>query len=296
MPIEEADDLVELVEVRPRRRLVGPRVDPVADDRVRRCRAAGLHPERRIDVGVVPAADVEDRNADGVVVRRQRALAPIRPVGLVTEPREEPGRGRLESRPPVVPPGPPSERCVRRHRVHRDLADRVFAELADGHAPTAVMDVVEIAVVGRHDRHDRLEGGWPEHRDLDRGEAAVGDAPHADVPVAPRLGRKPGDGLDAVVGLVGAVFIDRDPARRSGAADVEAAQRIPARCEPRPACLVGCGAPMVLAVRDHLEDRRDGVIGGRPPEVGRQLDAVAHRQAHVARDDHVEPWLARGPG
>ena len=76
--IEEARDLVELVEVRARVGVVRPAVDPVADKRPRRRRAARLHPERRVDVGVAPAADVEDGRLDGVVVGGQRARSPVR--------------------------------------------------------------------------------------------------------------------------------------------------------------------------------------------------------------------------
>ncbi len=62
--IEEARDLVQLVEMGTGRCRVWPRMDPVPDQRVRWRRAAGLHPEYRIDVTVVPAADIEDRGLD----------------------------------------------------------------------------------------------------------------------------------------------------------------------------------------------------------------------------------------
>ena len=50
--VEEAHQLMEVVEVRSRRGHVRQVVDPVADDRPRRSAARSLHPERRVDVRV----------------------------------------------------------------------------------------------------------------------------------------------------------------------------------------------------------------------------------------------------
>ena len=105
MTVEEARDLVELVEIRARLRVVRPGVVPWPDDGVRRRRAALLHPERGIDVRVVPAADVEDRRLDRVVVGGERPLPPVRPVDLVPQPGEQPRWGRLQPRQPDVTVG-----------------------------------------------------------------------------------------------------------------------------------------------------------------------------------------------
>ncbi len=213
MPIEEPGDLVQLIEIRPGRRRVGPRVHPVSDQRVRGRRAEGLHPESRVDVRIMPPADVEDRRLDRVVGRSEGALSPVRSVDLVPQPGEQPRRRRVEPGTPLVAPGRAAVRRIRGHRIHRDLADRVLRQLADGHAPAAVMDVVEIAVVGRHDRHDRAQVGRPERRDLDRREPAIRDAPHPDRAAAPRLGRQPFHRVEPVPRLVGGVFVERDTGR-----------------------------------------------------------------------------------
>ena len=113
-------------------------------------RAGGLHPERRIDVRVHPAADVEDRRLDRVVVGRQRTGTPVRPVVLLAEPFDQPRRRRLEPGEPFRAPGVAAERRIGWHRVHRDLADRVLAELAHRHAAADVVDVAQVAVVGAH--------------------------------------------------------------------------------------------------------------------------------------------------
>ena len=58
--------------------------------------------------------------------------------------------------------------------------------------------------------------------DLQRGEAAVRDAHHVDVAVAPRLRREPLDGVDAVGLLLEHVLVGVDALGRAGAADVDA--------------------------------------------------------------------------
>ena len=119
---------------------------------------------------------------------------------------------------------------------------------------------------------------WPESRDLNRRESPVRDPPHPDVPVAPRLGCQPLDCVVAVTGLVGGVFIQRNAVGPSRPAHIQAAQGIAVSREVSAALLIGVRTPIVLAIRDHLEDRRAAsvlVCIGRHPEVRRQFDAVA---------------------
>ena len=243
--VEEADQLVEVVEVRSRRRHIGEVVDPVADDRSRRGGAGGLHPERRVHVRIHPAADVEDRRLDRVVVGRKRPGSPVRPVVLLAEPLDQPGRRGVEPGEPFVTPRLAPECRVGRHRVHPELADRVLAELARGHAATDVVDVAQVAVVGAHDRDDRPEVRRPELRDLDRGEGAVADPPHPDRAVAPRLGRQPLDRVVPVERLGLGVLVEAPPrptspshARRPGRTRSRVAR---GRCHaPRRRCVASC--------------------------------------------------------
>ena len=267
----------------------------VADDRPARGRAAGLHPQRGVHVGIHPAADVQDGRLDGVVVRGQRARSPVRAVVLLAEPLDEPRRRRLEAgEPPLAPVGTP-ERRVRRHRVHRHLADRVLAQLADRDAAADVVDVGPVAVVRALDRDDRAQVRRPELGDLDRGERPVADAPHPDGAGAPRLGRQPLDGVVAVERLGLGVLVERDAARRPGPADVDPAQGIATFGEVRATRDVRVPAPVVLAVRDHLEDRRHAVTGGHDgqPQVRRQLHAVARRDPRVPDGLDLVSWLVR---
>ena len=192
------------------------------------------------------------------------------------------------------------ERRIGWHRVHPDLADRVLAELAHRHAAADVVDVAQVAVVGAHDRDDRPQVRRPELRDLDRGERAVADAPHPDRAVAPRLGGQPLHGVVAVERLGLGVLVERDPARRTGPANVDPAQGVAAPGEIGPARDIRVAPPVVLAVRDHLEDRREAFGGCGPghrtrqPQVRRQLDAVARRDPGVPDGLDLVARFARG--
>ena len=215
--VEEPDQLVEPVQVRARVGVVRERVDPVADERPDRgafrqrswIRNAGVH------VGVGPAGDLEHRALERVVVRGERPAPPVRAVRLLADPGHEPRRRALEPRAPLLAPALAAERRVRRHRVHAQLADRVLALLAGRHAAAADVDVVAVAVVRRVHRQDRPQVRRPELRDLDRREAAVADAPHADVAVAPRLRRQPLDRVVPVERLGLGVLVERRRPARS---------------------------------------------------------------------------------
>ena len=294
--VEEPDELAQPVDVRARVRVVRERVDPVADDGPPlRVDASLLDPECRVDVRVAPAGHLEHGALERLVLRGQRAPAPVGTVGLLADPREQPRRRRLEPRPPLVAPPVATEGRPRRQGVHPELADRVLALLARSDAAAAEVDVVAIAVVGRVHRQDRPEMGRPEPGDLDRGEPAVADAPHPDVAVAPRLGRQPLDGVVPVARLVLGVLVEGDAGRAARAPDVEAAEREPAGGQPLAERRVPVQAPAVLPVRDHLEDGGEPLVRGsgprrRPPQVGRQLQPVAHGDPDVP----VDLGLVRG--
>ncbi len=297
--VQESDQLMEVVDVRSGWRVARPAVDPVADERPGRGGAQRLHPERRVHVAVHPAADRVDRDLDRVVVRSEGALPPVRPVGLVAQPLEQPRRGRLQAGAPLVQPALATERRVRGHRVHRHLADRVLRQLADRHAAAPVVDVVHVPVVRAHARHDRPQVRRPQLRDLDGRERAVADAPHRHRARRPRLDRGPLDRVVPVARLVLGVLVEGDAARRSGAADIHPAIGVAARRQPLPAAGVRVAAPVVLAVRDHLDDDREPLVGrvgrrDRAPQVGRQLHPVPCRDPDIPRHLGLESWRARG--
>ncbi len=301
--VEEPDELVQPVHPRARVRLVGQEVDPVADQRPARGIDAALeHPQGRIDVAVHPAADQERRHGQAGPVRGERALPPERPVVLLAAPFEQPDRGLLQPLAPLRLPGLAAVEGPGRQGVRADHADRVLAQLAGGGAAADVVDIVGVAVVGGIDRHDRPQVRRPEQRHLDRGEAPPADPPHPDVAVRPGLGGQPLDRVVAVVRLVRRVLAPGDSRAAAGAPDVEPAEGVTAGCQPLPEGLVVGPAPVVLAVGDHLEDRRKpnpGRGGDREPQVGRQLEPVADGDPDVPPDlDRVDsarmPAASRG--
>ena len=180
---------------------------------------------------------------------------------LLAEPLEEPDRRPVEPLAPLVEPALAAERRPGRQRVHPDHAHRVLAELADRHAAADVVDVVGVAVVRGVHRDDRPEVRRSELRDLDRGEPAVRDPPHPDVPVRPGLAGEPLDRLGPVLRLARGVLVEGDAGTAAGAPDVEPAEGVAAGGEPPAAALVAGPAPVVLAVRDQLEDRREPLVG-----------------------------------
>ena len=199
---------------------------------------------------------------------------------LLAEPLEEPRRRRLEPGEPFVAPAVAPERRIGRHRVHRDLADRVLAELADRHAAADVVDVAQVAVVGAHDRDDRAQVRRPELRDLDRGERAVADAPHPDRAVAPRLGGEPLDGVVPVERLGLGVLVERDAARRAGPADVDPAQGVAAprrgTCRARrPRCAASCPCRTGSSRGSPGSGRR---VRTRPPDAAATGSPTARRR------------------
>ncbi len=135
---------------------------------------------------------------------------------------------------------------------------------------------------------------------------------------APGLRSQPFDGVVPVARLGLAVLVERDPARRARPADVDPAQRVATLGEVRAPGGVRVAPPVVLAVRDHLEDGREPAfrlvrVRDRQPQVGGQLDAVAGRdrapptwsRRHGAagspagwrrpgRQDRQDPWDREG--
>ncbi len=297
--VEEAHEFPEPIHGRARVGGIGELVDPVPDDRAPRCvHAPLLHPQDGVDVAVHPAPDVEDGRRDPPVVGRERAAPPVRPVPLLARPLEEPDRRRVQ---PFPPGGLPARARVprpRRQRVHRHLAHRVLRQLADRRAATDVVDVVRVAVVGGVHRHDRAQVGRAERRDLDGGEAAVRDPPHPDVAIAPRLRGEPFHGVVAVNGFGLGVFVEGHASRAARSPDVEAAKGEAALGQIGAAGDVRGVPPVVLPVRDHLEDGGEPLLGrtgarDREEEVGRQLDPVAGADPDVVADLHLMHGRAR---
>ena len=129
-------------------------------------------------------------------------------------------------------------------------------------AAAAVVDVVRVAVVRRAEGHDRAEARRPPGGDLEGVEAAPGDAPHAELPVAPGLLGDPGEDLDGVVLLLLRVFVGDDAVAVPRAPHVHPDGRVAEAGEVGLALGVANGRSVGLAVREVLEDRRHRVVLG----------------------------------
>ncbi len=158
------------------------------------------------------------------------------------------------------------------------------------------MDVVGIAVVRRHQRHDRLEARRPKRRQLERVEAAPGDPPHAEVAVAPRLLAEPGHHLEAVGVLLLRVLVRDQAVGLARAAHVHPDRRVPESGHVRLPPRVAHRRAVHLAVGEELEDRGDGIRLGvlRQPDAGGEPAAVGERQPGVL--DLPDRARKLGPG
>ena len=293
--LAEVDAVAAAVVVDP----VRPRTDHelLAVARIGR-RALALHVlevERRAgEVHVPPARDVE---------RGRRDLRPVVVGALLPEVVE---RGVLHQL------GPPRARRAGAlgQRGQRQRLEVVLLLAEDGHEladlpraqphadepfahaqqeGAAVDGLVAPEVPGRRDdRRDRLEMRRPARGGEPRRLADVGTAGHADVAVAPVLGRDPLDRVVAVVVLV--------EVREELAVGVEAAAHVlhgddvAALRELLVEVLAGALSDLVVG-RAHEHDRQ-GALDIGADEVERELHSVAHGHAQVVLHARLagHPW------
>jgi hypothetical protein len=183
-----------------------------------------------------------------------------------------------------------------RHQPH-DTA--VIAELV--HVEMAAVDEDRLEVGRRLGGAHHLHGG------------EIGNADHSDIAVAPGLLRHPLDQVVDVLALAVAaeiVVADELAVRAAGAAHVrdhvgiaacdhgadiagfDAA--VPQRARPRLRRQRQRERLQFLAVGAEREQRRHLARCRRPVDVGREVDAVAHRDAHILLDRHRRRCGLRG--
>ena len=270
------------------RSMCGPGIDvagdmwlhgPISTRRGQRHRLVSAERDVRVPVG--PAGDDHRRALDPLVARPERAVPPVRPVGLLLEPAQEPGLGAFDPAQPLVPPALAVDRGGRREDVAGRHVDLPVDEVERLEHAAHVVDVVGVAVVRGVDRDDRPERGRALHRDLERVEASPGGAVHPDASRRPLLGSEPGDRLDEVGLLLRRVLVDGDPLGGARAAEVDPADREPALLADPSVLLVVGRRQVVHPVGERLDhDRRRERL--REEEPRRQPHAVRHRDPHVA--------------
>ena len=173
-------------------------------------------------VAVAPAADGQCRGLDRRKILADRAALPIGVATLMLQP--DGGKERLVLQPvephvaPFVAAGQRRVRRPRRIGQHGGAPAHVLVE----QQAALVVDVVGVAVVGRAERDDGLQRRRLFGGDLQRVEAAPGNAHHADLAAAPGLGGKPGDHIDGVLQFLLGIFVVHQPFGIAVAAHVDA--------------------------------------------------------------------------
>ena len=160
-------------------------------------------------------------------------------------------------------------------RHEREAGDEADPERDErGVDLAAAEDDVAVAVGHRHGGEHGLDRGPPARRRVQRRDAHVRRAGHADRPVAPRLGHDPVDDLRVVGHRAGAPRVPL-PARGAGAPVVDHDRGVPVVGQPRaPAGEGGGTARLAVAGDGERGGERSGA--GREGDVGAQHDAVGH--------------------
>ncbi len=235
----------------------------------------------RAAIAIGPAAHGEDGGLDPGVVLADRAVLPERVAALVLQPVLQPEAAPLEPLEPQLAP----VRAVPRVRRQRVAGEHLAGpgKLVEQQAAAHVVDVVGIAVVRRADGDDSLERRRLQGGDLQAVEAAPRDADHADAAIAPRLVDDPGDGVAAVLELLGQVLVQHQPLAVAGAAQVEPHIGIAVAGQVVAGPVVLRPAEVGLAVGDVFQDRRHrrGLGALRQPDLCAEAAAVRHRHVDV---------------
>ena len=301
--VEPGDHLDVEVDPRPGVRRRGVGVHPRSGEQpVRHARLAQRRDgaERVVAVAVGPAGDQHHRALDPVVavalaVGPQGAVPPVGTVAVLAQPGEQPRLDRLEPAAPLVAPAVAPDLRHRRQHRHRRHVVVVVDEVDHPQRAAAPVHVVGPPVVAGVDRADGLERRRPLGGDLQRVEAGVRRAPHADVAVAPVLVGQPRDHRDQV-GLLGLRVLVRGVAgRRAGAADVDPAHGVPELVAEPPVALGVRRRQVVLAIGQRLQQARlrPAVVVGEE-ERGCQLDPVRHGDADLGLSCHARALPSAG--
>ena len=239
--------------------------------------------DRPVEEDVVPAAPVQDGDLDVGVALADVDAVPVRVARLVPHPLRvrlaRMARGGRHLGEGQVP-GVHQELVVVLLAVD-DVGPAAHRAQAEG---VVVVDPRGVDVGRRVAGGDALEVRVPERGDGPLRVAVVGLAGHADVAVAPRLGRHPVERLVAVLGLVDERLVDalRAPAAAHVLDHAGVAPSRPVLAVRRHGA-VGLGLAVGHADEDGGEGRRHARAVGQV-DVGQKAHAVRHRHPDVAAD------------
>ena len=235
----------------------------------------------RIDVGIRPAADGQHRRLDGMPILTDRAVPPIGVAGRMVEPAGGEEGQRLDPLDPAFAPVAAQHRVGRTGLIGQHLG--VPVEVVGQEAATHVVDVIRVAVHGGAAGDDRLQRRRTAKGELQPVEPAPGDPDHADVAVAPRLARDPGDHLLSVAELLLRILVVEDAVRIPGAGDVDPDAGIARRGEHRMGGGVARRGAVTLSIRQIFQNGGGGRIRLRPPQSSRQLASIRELDPGIDR-------------
>ena len=285
--VPPAGHLRDQVDPRPGQGGVGGHVAPGPEQQPGRRLEPLQHPEGAVAVAVGPAGDQHRRAGDPLVARPQRALTPVRPVGLLLQPPQQPRLQALDPLAPPLPPVRPGDRRDRRQGVQGDHVQRVVDQVEQLHRPAGVVHVVGVAVVTGVDGDDRLQRRWPLGRHLERVEPRVAGPVHPDRPGRPRLVGQPPDHPAQVGLLARRVLVGGHPLRRPRPPQVHPGHRVPVLpAQPLVLRPVRRGG-VILPIRQRLQHHRR-----RSPLLRPLRQVQAHRQPHPVLHRDPAPPLA----
>ena len=266
--------------------LVGPGMGPGADEPLAGPRQALHETQHGVGVAVGPAADRVDGGLDGRVVLADRAVLPVVIAALVAEPGLGPVEVGVEALLPALAPAFAADHLrVPRQGVVVQHAGAPGEHVEARDAATLVVDVVFVAVVGRHERDDRLELGRPQGGDLQAVEAGPRDAGHAHTAGAPGLRGDPGEHLADVGVLLGGVLVEHHAVGVAGAAQVDAQAGVAVAGPPAvelPVAVAVVGETVGVGLEDRRHRLALGVVG--KPDTGVEARAVGKGDPLVLDD------------
>ena len=319
--VPPADRLVDEIDLGSRNAVMRVEMRPGAhQDLARRGEMFG-DAEGRVAIEIGPAAEEIDRRLNGRIVLADRAVPPHGIVGLVFQPVGGPQRHGVEPFAPHVAPAVADDDRIGRAQI-LELHDRAPPEIVGGEHAIAEMDVFEPAIIGAHDRDDRLERRGAQGRDLKRVVGAPRLAHHADRAVAPGLRCHPGDHIAAVLKLLGGIFVAHDAVAVAGTAQIDPQDGIAGGGETGMGRIVAQARKIAPPIRNVFQNGRNRRLGGafRQPEapgepgsIGQidpdrlpNLDRGILRHAGTPAlrssasrgewQDRCRPWIARRSG
>lgn len=216
-----AQRFLQIADQRSGRATAGIGMRPRSDNAELRPRQMFEQARHEVRIAVFPAADGHDGAFDRRKILADRALPPVVVTALMREPHLRQRAGRRQPVQPHGAPGVADDLRIGRHRLLHQHEVRPHLLLGEQRA-AHVVNVVGITVVGGAVGDDRFQRRGPARRDLQRVEAAPGNAGHADIAVAPGLASEMADNLAGIFLLERQVLVGEIAAGIAAAPDIYA--------------------------------------------------------------------------